>query len=74
MDAPSIRDWSRPDTDIHNMEHKVRVGLLQNGRGVLCHGRDIRYVLSQMDANVRLMDVASIIGWSDIDADDHLTQ
>lgn len=61
MNAASISLLSKRHTDIHNMEREIRVGLLQNGRGRLSHGCDMRHGPSQMDANVRPMDTASTI-------------
>lgn len=50
-------------TNIRSMKPKVHVGLLYSRRGRLCYGYDTRYMLSQIDEDVRLKHAAFITDW-----------
>lgn len=54
------------------MERKGRVGFLQDGHRRLCYECGMHYRLSRVDANDRLIHIASIINYSRMGADFYL--
>lgn len=74
VDAKSILDSSITNPNVHIVESKVCVGMLQKGRGRLYDECSTRYTIAPMSANVRLMHAPSTNICSEMDADERFQE